>query len=861
MNHWLFGQTTGTFEVEEVIGTARASATSLAQVTARRRIAILARAARAWADPDYSLRLEAEAALPELLNLSSEMVSRSLSMIAEALSEACLETRVVAEIGSLDLLDGWGHRPGTHFFWRARPLGVVLAVAPGNVFVGSAVTIAECLLAGNATILKAPSGDPLFARLFAQSLTEADLDGRLAGALAVVAWKGGDDSVESRFKQGCDGVVITGGEEAVGRYRQDLPATTALIDYGPKLSFAAITRDAPGWQDPPELAKRLAQDVVLWDQMACSAPQMLYLEGEEHLDSFLPLLAEQLASLGQEIPPGVPALPAAVEITKERELARFEQSQDLARVWHSDTYTLVYERRGSFRPSPLYRTLLIRSLDRLEDLDLEGTGSYLQTVGLEASPGRACELATWLTDQGATRVVPLGQMAGGSPGEPHDGRLGLEALIKWVTLEAPGVTDPWEAVASQSAHSRQQEQAVALAAWAKRHSPFFARLYQGCDPEGWERLPTMGREDVRQHTPPHGYDLLTGPLERGTVLRSGGTSGEPRYSIFSRDDYEADVEAGIRLTRGCGLQPGDRCANLFLSGDLYGSFLSIHRILEGCPVVNFPFTSGASLESVVATIKKFDLNVLLGVSSFLVRFFRQLDQLGFEGTFERVIYGGEPYPAADRRWAGERFGISSFRSIVGANDGGPIGFQCDRCQDSVHHLTSQHILLEILDPESLRPVARGQAGEMVITCLHRRLMPLIRYRVGDLGRILPGPCDCGRTSPRFELLGRADDILCIGSTNTTWTDVCRALDGVEGLTGSIQLVGEGETIVVRVEGQGDPGAARSQLLERIPVLKERLQQGLLDDVRVDLVPMGTLETNPRSGKLVRVIDRRSGGRG
>ena len=121
------------------------------------------------------------------------------------------------------------------------------------------------------------------------------------------------------------------------------------------------------------------------------------------------------------------------------------------------------------------------------------------------------------------------------------------------------------------------------------------------------------------------------------------------------------------------------------------------------------------------------------------------------------------------------------------------------------------------------------------------------------------PCPCGRSSPRFELVGRADDILCIASTNTAWSDVSRALEGLAGLSGSMQLVGEGETILIRVE-QTDPGTreneAREKVLTEIPVLRTRLEEGLLKELVVKFESPGTLERNPRSGKLVRVVDRR-----
>lgn len=75
-----------------------------------------------------------------------------------------------------------------------------------------------------------------------------------------------------------------------------------------------------------------------------------------------------------------------------------------------------------------------------------------------------------------------------------------------------------------------------------------------------------------------------------------------------------------------------------------------------------------------------------------------------------------------------------------------------------YHLRDRDLLIEILDPETGQPVPEGQYGELVLTTLRRRGMPLVRYRTGDLGRMIAEPCACGCLKPRLDKVeGRLDD--------------------------------------------------------------------------------------------------------
>ena len=65
------------------------------------------------------------------------------------------------------------------------------------------------------------------------------------------------------------------------------------------------------------------------------------------------------------------------------------------------------------------------------------------------------------------------------------------------------------------------------------------------------------------------------------------------------------------------------------------------------------------------------------------------------------------------------------------------------------HWAEDHILVEVLDPATLVPVAEGERGELVLTTLRKAARPMIRFRTGDIVSFTSAPCRCGRTSIRM----------------------------------------------------------------------------------------------------------------
>ena len=82
------------------------------------------------------------------------------------------------------------------------------------------------------------------------------------------------------------------------------------------------------------------------------------------------------------------------------------------------------------------------------------------------------------------------------------------------------------------------------------------------------------------------------------------------------------------------------------------------------------------------------------------------------------------------------------------------------------HVAEDMFYPEIINPETLEPVAPGEEGELVFTSLCKEAMPIVRYRTRDLTHLIYEPCECGRTTVRLgKILGRSDDMLIIRGVN------------------------------------------------------------------------------------------------
>ena len=285
-----------------------------------------------------------------------------------------------------------------------------------------------------------------------------------------------------------------------------------------------------------------------------------------------------------------------------------------------------------------------------------------------------------------------------------------------------------------------------VVAWVRERSPFYRELYQHVPADGPQSLDDLGHlpfvqeEDLRLR----GLDLVCvsqGDIARVVTVPTSGTSGVAKRLWFTQDDLELTIDHfrhGMRALVKRGervlvLMPGTTPGSV---GDLLKTALArdgvevdVHGFVDDC-------TQAAR------HIRDFEADCLVGVPGQILRLARSRAGRALpSGRVKAVLFSGD-YVAAPLRAAVERsWGCSVFEHYGSTETGLGGAVQCRAFAGL--HIREADLLFEVVDSGTGRVLPLGQSGELVVTTLTRRGMPLIRYRTGDSGRLLRGSCACG----------------------------------------------------------------------------------------------------------------------
>ncbi|MER7466883.1 AMP-binding protein [Streptomyces sp. NPDC097981] len=411
-----------------------------------------------------------------------------------------------------------------------------------------------------------------------------------------------------------------------------------------------------------------------------------------------------------------------------------------------------------------------------------------------------------------------------------------------------------------------------LVRFARDRSPFYAGLYADLPPHVSRitDVPVVDQDEFWAANTLHDNRVLTAPLGEAVVFKTGGTTGTPRFSCYTREEWQEFVTAFGAGMADAGLRPGHRVADLFYAGELYASFLFILDSLAHAPVANvrLPIGGGAPLESTLTTIEDFDAHVVAGTPTTLCRLAEHIASTGRQlPGVELLFFGGEALFADQRRLLSAAFPNATPRSLGYASvDGGLLGRPVPGPDTRTHRTFTPHTIVEILDETTGEPIREpGRPGRVVVTQLFRSLMPVIRYPAGDRAEWTD------TEGGAFRILGRAEEGVRVGPVSLYWQDVTTAVAVADtgGRVTGMQLVvrrWEGrDGLVLRLAttpGQ-DPAALEVFAKEVVtglntarPLYPDSVAAGFVHPLSVEWAGHRDLVVNSRSGKLVRVIDER-----
>lgn len=398
-------------------------------------------AAARLADPDHPLRRTAEEVLPAVTGYAPAMVRLVLDHMCTDWRAPALEQLLHRELGA----DGRALRdfvPGPTDAVRAMGPRLAFHIFAGNVPGVAVTSLVRSLLVGAATLGKTASGEPLLPVLFARAL--ADQDPQLAECLAVTYWPGGNQELEDVAYRAADAIVVYGGEATLAAVRRRAPASVRILDHGPRLSLALLTRESlADVATARATAHAAARATAIFDQQGCVSPHACFAEagGGVTPRQFAHLLAEALSALQEELPRGRISGGEAAAIQEYRAAAEFRliagRETELF-TGPGTSYTVVYQDAAELLPSCLNRTIAVHPLvDPAHFAELVAPYRHLlQSLAIAGPEQRRRELANRFADLGFTRFTNLDRLPWPPPHGHHDGRGPLRELIRWVDLES-----------------------------------------------------------------------------------------------------------------------------------------------------------------------------------------------------------------------------------------------------------------------------------------------------------------------------------------------------------------------------------------------------------------------------------------
>ena len=373
------------------------------------------------------------------------------------------------------------------------------------------------------------------------------------------------------------------------------------------------------------------------------------------------------------------------------------------------------------------------------------------------------------------------------------------------------------------------------------------------------KLPFVTKQDMRDNYP---FGLFAVPKDQLVRIHaSSGTTGKPTVVGYTAADMDVWTECVSRIAAAGGASSHDVAQICFGYGMFTGA-LGLHYGLENMGATIVPSSTGNS-EKQIMYMKDFGATLLVATPSYALRLAEVAREMGVDPKSLGIkigLVGSEMLTEAMRdemhkSWGEDMLVTSNYgmSELMGPGVSGECEYMCGM------HINEDFFIPEIIDPETGEVLPIGEKGELVITCIKKEGLPLIRYRTKDITRLIYEPCKCGRTTCRMEnLSGRSDDMLKIRGVNVFPSQIEEVVLGVAE-------IGPHYEIIVEREGYSDKLTVRVELnratdsfteLERISkTVRARLKTVLGIDAKIKLESPNTLQRF--EGKAKRIRDLRA----
>jgi len=420
----------------------------------------------------------------------------------------------------------------------------------------------------------------------------------------------------------------------------------------------------------------------------------------------------------------------------------------------------------------------------------------------------------------------------------------------------------YECMAREELEQLQLERLQATLNRAYRNVHFYKRSFDatGFVPEdlddlsGLSALPFTTREDLSRAYP---YEMFAVPLrEVVRIHSSSGTSDNPSIVGYTANDLKRWGGLVARLLTAAGVTREDVVQIAFNYGLFTGAF-GFHYGAERVGASVVP-TSVGNTGRQVTILKDFKTTVLVCTPSYALRIAKVAEEADIDPktlSLKLGFFGGECWDEEVRSAIEEKLYIKAYDNYGLSEVMGPgVAGECS--QRTGMHISEDHFVAEIIDPETGEVLPQGRPGELVLTSITKEAFPVIRFRTGDVTSLDNAPCPCGRTLGRISrILGRCDDIVIVKGVNIYPRRVGPILQAVTQAEPTYQLVIDREnnmdSLGIRVEVSE---AMFFDKMQRQRLLVDRLRKTVRDTIgltpQIWLVEAGSIRREEETAPMV-----------
>jgi phenylacetate-CoA ligase len=369
-------------------------------------------------------------------------------------------------------------------------------------------------------------------------------------------------------------------------------------------------------------------------------------------------------------------------------------------------------------------------------------------------------------------------------------------------------------------------------------------------------LPFTTADDLRE-----GYPLPLLSVPQSQIVRihaSSGTTGKKKILAYTQKDIDQWIHFFARCYEMAGLTKQDR-VQIAVGYGIWTAGVGFQLGCEKFGAMAIPVGPG-NIDMQCQFLVDLQSTVMCCTTSMALLMAEEINRRNLKDkiVLKKIIYGSERTSTATQTRIKELMGLEDMFDITGMTElyGPGVGLDCPK-HEGIHYWADNYIL-EILDPDTLKPVPEGEVGEMVVTTLGKEAAPLIRYRTRDLTRLIDHPCSCGNILPMHDrILGRSDDMIIYRAVNIYPGQIDEVLSTIPEIDCEYQVIldrGDDGRDYMTLKLECCQGSDPSKYPEIAQRTSAEIKKQIMVSCQVEVVDYCTLPRSERKSK--RIFDNR-----